>query len=433
MENEATIKILVLDDEPFMLKLLDRMLRNSGYPRVTTCDNGQQALVLVGQLESYPDVILLDINMPQMDGVEFVRHLVEHRYLGSLILVSGEDERVMQSVETLVRAHRISVLGYLRKPVKTQELCELLDKWTAPVALADRKVEPLLDPAELARAIAQGELLNYYQPKVRVANGELLGLETLVRWQHPTRGLVPPDQFIGVAEQHGLIDELTLVVLAAALAQARVWKDAGLVLRLAVNLSMDNLTSLNFFDELVDLTTRAGVTPQDMILEVTESRLMEDQRIPLEILTRLHLKRFHLSIDDFGTGNSSLSQLRDIPFDELKIDQSFVHGAWSNTTQCAMFDASLGLAKQLKMEAVAEGVEDQSDWDFLRQRGCNLAQGYFIAPPMPAEDLPAWLATWELRRISLCASDEAKKLLPAMFDNAQTRAAHTEILGACDA
>jgi EAL domain-containing protein (putative c-di-GMP-specific phosphodiesterase class I)/FixJ family two-component response regulator len=433
MDNKTTVKILILDDEPFMLKLLDRMLGNSGYTQVSTCDNGQQALALVGKLESYPDVILLDINMPQMDGVEFVRHLVDHRYLGSLILVSGEDERVLQSVETLVRAHKISVLGHLRKPVQPQGLCDLLDKWEAPVAGANRVVEPVVDPAELASAIARGELLNYYQPKVRVASGELLGLETLVRWQHPTRGMVPPDQFIGIAEQNGLIDDLTLSVMAAALAQARVWKDAGLELRLAVNLSMDNLNSLNFLDELVELTARAGVAPQDMVLEVTESRLMEDQRIPLEILTRLHLKRFHLSIDDFGTGNSSLTQLRDIPFDELKIDQSFVHGAWSNATQCAMFDASLGLAKQLNMESVAEGVEDQSDWDFLRQRGCNLAQGYFIAPPMPAEDLPAWLAAWELRRISLCASDEAKKLLPAMFDTAQTRAAHKEILGACDA
>jgi EAL domain-containing protein (putative c-di-GMP-specific phosphodiesterase class I) len=170
-----------------------------------------------------------------------------------------------------------------------------------------------------------------------------------------------------------------------------------------------------------------------MILEVTESRLMHDQRIPLEILTRLHLKRFHLSIDDFGTGNSSLSQLRDIPFDELKIDKTFVHGAWANPTQRAIFDASVGLARQLKMESVAEGVEDRPDWDFLRQRGCDLAQGYFIAKPMPAQDLPAWLAAWDLRRSSLCASDEAKRLLPAMFDNAQTGAARTEILGACDA
>ncbi|MHB1591928.1 MAG: EAL domain-containing protein, partial [Sulfuricella sp.] len=225
-----------------------------------------------------------------------------------------------------------------------------------------------------------------------------IGMETLVRWRHPKDGMVFPDQFIGIAEQHGLIDELTRVVMTGALAQARIWQDAGLTLRVAVNLSMDNLTSLNFLDYVAEITAKAGVPPQEVVLEVTESRLMHDQRVPLEILTRLHLKRFRLSIDDFGTGNSSLTQLRDIPFGELKIDQSFVHGAWANDTQRAMFDASLGLAKQLGMEAVAEGVEDQADWDFVLQQGCDLAQGYFIAKPMSAEYLPTWLADWEARR-----------------------------------
>jgi EAL domain-containing protein (putative c-di-GMP-specific phosphodiesterase class I) len=164
---------------------------------------------------------------------------------------------------------------------------------------------------------------------------------------------------------------------------------------------MDNLKVLNFLDYVLNLTGLAGVAPQNIVLEITESSLMQDQRVPLEILTRLRLHHFCLSIDDFGTGNSSLSQLRDIPFDELKIDQSFVHGASSNATQCAMFDASLGLAKQLKMESVAEGVEDFADWNFVRDRGCDVAQGYFIAKPMTAEDFPAWQADWEDRRTLL--------------------------------
>jgi EAL domain-containing protein (putative c-di-GMP-specific phosphodiesterase class I) len=210
--------------------------------------------------------------------------------------------------------------------------------------------------------------------------------------------MVPPDQFIGIAERYGLIDRLTEVVLTGALAQSRLWRDAGLTLRVAVNLSMDNLVNLSFLDYVVELALKAGVLPLQIVLEVTESRLMLDQRVPLEILTRLRLNRFRLSIDDFGTGNSSLAQLRDIPFDELKIDQSFVHGAWDNETQRAIFDASLGLARQLKMESVAEGVEDRADWNFVSQRGCDMAQGYFIAEPMPAEDLPAWLADWEERR-----------------------------------
>jgi EAL domain-containing protein (putative c-di-GMP-specific phosphodiesterase class I) len=171
-----------------------------------------------------------------------------------------------------------------------------------------------------------------------------------------------------------------------------------LTLRVAVNVSMDNLASLDFQDLVVELAAKYNVLPKYVVLEVTESQLMKDSRVPLEILTRLRLKRFHLSIDDFGTGHSSLAQLRDIPFDELKIDQGFVHRAWTDETLRAMYDASLALARQLDIEVVvAEGVEDQDDWNFLRRTGCDLAQGNFVSLPMPAEDFSAWLQDWRKR------------------------------------
>jgi EAL domain-containing protein (putative c-di-GMP-specific phosphodiesterase class I) len=182
--------------------------------------------------------------------------------------------------------------------------------------------------------------------------------------------------------------------LKKALVHAKVWQEAGLALRVAINVSMDNFSSLDFVDFIAGIAAEVGVPPQGVVLEVTESRLMGDRRAPLEALARLRLKHFHLSIDDFGTGHSSLTQLRNIPFDELKIDQSFVHGAWMDKTLRAIYDASLSLANQLGMEVVAEGVEDQEDWDFLRRTGCHLAQGYFIARPMPAADLFGWIETW---------------------------------------
>lgn len=393
--NQHTIRILILDDEPFMHKLLVRMLANLGYTAVSTCDNGRTALDMIDNQAGSPDLILLDINMPEMDGLEFVRHLVERRYTGSIILVSGEDERMQQAAEKLARAHKITVLGHLHKPATPEGLAEMIGKWKEPAQNQRHAERKAYGADELRAAIANGELVNYYQPKVATATGRVTGVETLVRWRHPADGMVFPDQFISVAEAHGLIDDLTRAVLVNALAQAKLWLDAGLMLQVAVNLSMDNLTSLDFSDLVAVLAAKAGVPPQMMELEVTESRLMEDLRISLEILSRLRLKRFRLSIDDFGTGNSSLAQLRDLPFDELKIDQSFVHGAWNNEKLRAMFDSSLSLAKQLGMEAVAEGVEDQADWDFVRQRGCDIAQGYFIAKPMPAADLPGWIRSWQ--------------------------------------
>ena len=223
-------------------------------------------------------------------------------------------------------------------------------------------------------------------------------VETLVRWHHPVDGLVFPDHFIGIAEKNHLINELTTCVLTNALTQAKIWHENGLNLRVAINLSMDNLASLDFQDLVVNLVTQAGLSPQGIVLEVTESQVMgADARVPLEILTRLRLKRFHLSIDDFGTGHSSLAQLRDIPFDELKIDQSFVHRAWTDDTLRAIYDASLSVAKQLGMETVAEGVEDQHDWELLRQTGCDLAQGNFVSRPLQAANFSTWTEEWKNR------------------------------------
>ncbi|MDD5384044.1 MAG: EAL domain-containing response regulator [Gallionella sp.] len=393
----TAIRILILDDDPFELKLLSRVLANLGFAPVITCDNGRAALEQMDHADGSPDLILLDLNMPEMDGVEFVRKLVEHHYAGSLILVSGEDERMLQTAVKLVQAHKIQVLGHLHKPVTPEGLAALLGKWLPPSQSKPQVAKKIYSADELRAAIANGELVNYYQPKVAVATGRAVGVETLVRWRHPQDGMVFPDQFVGVAEAHGLIGDLTRVVLTGALAQAKVWQEAGLTLRVAINVSMDNLASLDFPDFVAGLAVEAGVAPQQVVLEVTESRLMRDTRAALEILSRLRLKRFHLSIDDFGTGHSSLAQLRDIPFDELKIDQSFVHGAWANETLRAMYDASLGLARQLGMEVVAEGVEDRDDWELLRRTGCDLAQGYFVAKPMPAADLPGWMQTWQAR------------------------------------
>lgn len=396
MIERLMVKILVLDDEPFMRKLLARMLTNQGFTSVTLCESGQAALDRVDGVDTRPNLILLDLNMPEMDGIEFVRHLVERNYTGSLILISGEDERMLQTVEKLVQAHKITVLGHIHKPVKPEALSALLEKW-APSSLDSPKAQKVYGADEVRAAINNGELVNYYQPKVAVTTGKVAGVETLVRWRHPVHGIVPPDQFIGVAEANGLIDDLTRVVLTSALAQAKAWQEAELVLRVAVNVSMDSLTSLDFLDFVTGLTAKTGVPPQQIVLEVTESQLMGDARIPLEILTRLRLKRFRLSIDDFGTGHSSLAQLRDIPFDELKIDQGFVHRAWTVETLRAMYDASLALARQLGMEVVAEGVEDRDDWDLLLRTGCDLAQGAFISRPMPAEDLPGWMDVWQER------------------------------------
>jgi EAL domain-containing protein (putative c-di-GMP-specific phosphodiesterase class I) len=314
--------------------------------------------------------------------------------------MSGEDMRILQTVERLAQAQHLHVLGSLRKPTTPDQLRQVLKRSAAAVRPVGN-TGTAFEASELHRAIESGELVNHYQPKVDIATGELIGVETLVRWQHPSAGLVYPDRFIAIAEQNDLIEPLTQAVLDEALRQTRRWLDEGLDISVAVNVSMDSLTDLGFADRLTEATLAADVPLERLVLEVTESLLMRDPVAPADILARLRLRHVGVSIDDFGTGHSSLAKLRDIPFNELKIDRGFVHGASRDSDLRSIVEASLAMAHHLNIHTVAEGVEDREDWDFLRAAGCDLAQGYFIGRPMPAEGLLGWIEEWTERRRDL--------------------------------
>lgn len=402
-------KILILDDDPFALKLLSIQLRafglkSRGYLELVSCERGDVAVEL---LEADPQdigLVFCDLQMPEMDGVEFVRHLVRLDYRGGVILVSGEDQRILQVAERLAKAHGLKVLAALQKPVLSKQLRKVLDEAIPKITVPDDMGEKTYGPDEFRRAIAAGEVLNHYQPKVDMASGAVVGVEALVRWQHPEDGLVMPANFIAMAEESELITDMAKVVLKAAFRQARQCHDAGQEMDVAVNVSMANLSWLEFPDFVAQQAEEAGVSLSKLVLELTESQLMKNPRTQLDILTRLRLKGVRLSIDDFGTGYSSLAQLRDVPFDELKIDRTFVHRAAGDPSLRAILEASLGLAQQLGLRTVAEGIEDREDWDFLRASGCDMAQGYFVSKPMAGEDLVGWIGGWQERRAQLTPS-----------------------------
>lgn len=362
--NAATPRILLLDDDAFVLRLLERMLAKLGQTNVLSFSDGQAALREICSSGRNVDLIVLDINMPGMDGIEFIRRLVASRYAGSIVLVSGEDSRVLESVEKLLRVHDFPALSHLQKPVQLEELRRLIQQVKPGTTCATRAATAPLSygVAELRAALAGGDLINYYQPKVALSTGELVGAESLVRWQHPADGLIFPDRFIPLAAEYGLMCELTRVVLSSAMRQMSLWRKAGLSIPIAVNVCVDDLTALDFPDVAAAFAREAGVEPNLITLEVTEGQMMRQLSTALDVISRLRLKRFRLAIDDFGTGHSSLAQLRDLPFDELKIDRGFVHGASTDETLRAICSASLRMAQQLRLGVVAEGVETQEDW-----------------------------------------------------------------------
>jgi EAL domain-containing protein (putative c-di-GMP-specific phosphodiesterase class I)/ActR/RegA family two-component response regulator len=391
-------RILLVDDDAFMLGLQARMLRSMGYRQVDAFGNAQTALTALQDGSRDSDVIVCDLNMPGMDGVEFLQALNARGRVVGVILLSGEGARIMHTVQKLLGGGCLTVLGSLEKPAQPESLRALLDGWRpADAEPAARPVMAGVTGAEIHRANLNREWVLHFQPKVHLLTGALTGVEALVRWNHPERGLLFPDSFIATAEECGAIDALTDRVLQGAIEQLARWSAEGLKLQIAVNVSMDNLRAPGFARHVGALARDAGVSPQDVTLEITESRAMSPSPAPLESLVRLRLQRFKLSIDDFGTGHSSLAQLRDVPFTELKVDRGFVHGALRNQIIRPMLEGSIGIAKRLGMVSVAEGVETEEDWRLLREIDCDIAQGYFIGRPMPAERLMAWNLEWQGR------------------------------------
>ncbi|MEO7010216.1 MAG: EAL domain-containing response regulator [Caldimonas sp.] len=403
--GQSLPSILLVDDDPFMLDLQSCLLARMGYPCVEAEGNARVALRSLQNSERNPDLIICDINMPGMDGVEFLQALNASSSARSVILLSAEGARIMHTVQKLLAGGRLTVLGALEKPVRPELLRALLDSWLPTDArMREARSAPAFPASAVQEAARQRQWFLHYQPKVDLTTGALTGVEALVRWNHPERGIVYPDSFIDVAEECGAIDALTEWVMGEAAAQMTRWLADGLRLQVAVNVSTSNLSAPGFAQRAGQIARDAGASPADMTLEITESRAISPLPAPLECLVRLRLLRFKLSIDDFGTGHSSLAQLRDVPFTEIKIDRGFVHGARSNQNIRPILEGSIGIAKRLGLVSVAEGIETEDDFELLQELECDVGQGYYIAKPMDAASLPAWVSEWQSRRLRLFGS-----------------------------
>ncbi len=245
--------------------------------------------------------------------------------------------------------------------------------------------------AELRHAIEHAQLLLYYQPKIELATGRTIGAEALVRWQHPQHGLIPPDQFISSAENTGLIKPLTHWVLATALRQCADYLSRDSALRLAVNLSVRSLHDQQFPNQIADLLKSSGVPPERLILEVTESAIMVDMQRSVETLAVLNHMGVMVSIDDFGAGFSSLTYIKKLPVNEIKIDKSFVIDMMTDESDFSIVRSIIDLGHNLGLKVVAEGVENKTTQDNLAALGCDYCQGYHISRPLPYQQFKAWL------------------------------------------
>jgi EAL domain-containing protein (putative c-di-GMP-specific phosphodiesterase class I) len=343
------------------------------------------------------NILILDLQMPKIDGIEVIRHLAKMENSPELILMSGQDSSVLSGAENLAVAHSLVVRGTLEKPLSIARLRGLLESQTTirRAKLTEDITSTVRDISaeELREALDLDQFVLRYQPKEEFA---LTGVskysaECLVRWQHPTQGLIYPDRFVALIERLGWMPDLTTIVFNQAIRQQRQWQKDGLQINLSINVSASDITSLTLPETISRLLADNELDTTTITLEVTESELMGELTTSLDVLTRLRLKGLRLSIDDFGTGYSSLLQLFRMPFSELKIDQSFVSKMVVDMEALAIVKACIALGEQFNMRVVAEGVEDHATKELLAELGCQAVQGYYIAKPMAAEDLTSWL------------------------------------------
>jgi EAL domain-containing protein (putative c-di-GMP-specific phosphodiesterase class I)/CheY-like chemotaxis protein len=374
-------RLVILDDEKDFCTYIAHVGTECGFDVTATTDRDE----LIAQVrDDRGCAVILDLHMPAADGVVVLRDLAALGATGSIYIASGADIRISSAALRLGRERGLKMAGVLPKPIRLPDLRNALQKI--------KPGDDAITPAVLAEAIARDEMVLHYQPRIDLRSGLTTGVEALVRWQHPQRGLLMPGAFIPMAEQSGVIRDLTHWVTKAAVRQCGLWQRQGLPAGMAVNISAADIAGYDLPDRMEELCRCAGVDPTLVTIELTETATMRDPALMMDVATRFRLKDFHLAIDDFGTGYSSLVQLQRLPFSEIKIDRSFVASMTESPDSAIIVATIIGMSRNLGIQCVAEGIETREALDALREGGCAFGQGFYIARPLPADQATELLA-----------------------------------------
>jgi EAL domain-containing protein (putative c-di-GMP-specific phosphodiesterase class I) len=390
--------MLILDDDAAVGQTIQWIAESLGFEAefVTRPEEFFQRVEAGARAIKPPSILMIDLAMPEVDGVEVMRQLAARKCEARIIISSGMGSRVLDAARRSASEHGLSIAGVIPKPLTKEALRAIAgagDDSDAPSAPEDPsrpRSSAGVTEADLRQAIEQGEIGMVYQPKIECRSGAPAGIEALVRWNSPSRGTIAPDEFIPLAEQSGLIDVLTDDIFRKSLEWfARSFAHSPL--KMSLNISAKSLVDIRLADSLLSLCRSYGVAPEGIVLELTETSAMVDPTLSLDLMTRFRVKGFHLSIDDFGTGYSSMVQLARLPFSELKVDKSFVMEQRQTRESRTIIKSVIDLGHSLGLMVSAEGVENRETLEYLDDLGCDLAQGYYIARPMPGDAVKLWL------------------------------------------
>jgi EAL domain-containing protein (putative c-di-GMP-specific phosphodiesterase class I)/FixJ family two-component response regulator len=391
-------RILVIDDDHDSGQFVIDAAEAKGIECIATATAGD----FLEHLSADTTLIFLDIVMPEIDGIELLRMLGQAGCTAGIVLMSGADNRVMETAREWAETIGLPIIGHLQKPFRLTELETIFETSRAlqVSATVDQTPRRMIEPGDIQGAIERDEFVLHYQPKIGLATGSIVGLEALVRWQHPERGLLFPDDFIRRTEELGLINQLGWIVVNRGLSDLRDFAIAAdTSLTLSVNTSTFSLQDPGFSDMLLSLLQKYGIASHNLIFEITESGLIRKLSNTLDDLAKLRVEQVQLSIDNFGTGHSTTQQLRAIPATELKIDKSSVQNIHTNERDCVLVQRTIEIGHILGMKVVAEGVETAEQLAFLLSNGCDIVQGYLFSRPLPAEELLKWLKNHRSTRL----------------------------------
>jgi EAL domain-containing protein (putative c-di-GMP-specific phosphodiesterase class I) len=393
----AGLRFLVAEDHDFQRRVIMQELGRIGAASVQGAADGAAALAILSARPCPVDILISDLDMPGIDGMGVIRQIGLRGIRVSVILASAHGRQLLDSVAIMSAAYGVQVLGIVQKPLTAPALQPLIrshcDHPPEGVLQAPGLAGSML-PQEILRGLLDDEFEPFFQPKVELATGRVAGAEALARWQHPLHGVLAPGTFIETMTRHGLLDALTWTMLRKASAFQQALPEHDGPASMSVNLCVSSLATDGVAAKITGLVLEQGVDPRQVILEITETEKAGAGGEPLENLARLRMNGFGLSMDDYGTGYSSMQLLTRVPFTELKIDRSFVRQARTEAAARTVVASCIALARNLQLACVAEGVETQDDLDLLADLGCGTAQGYFFAPPMPAPAYAAWLRRW---------------------------------------
>ncbi|MFC0239893.1 two-component system response regulator [Rhodopseudomonas telluris] len=393
-DQAPTIRILVVDDDPLQGALICGVCHRLGYQAVfADCYQSAADLISTGTFDCYT----LDLSLGDRDGIELLRLIAADSGARRVIVISGCDQRILSATVRMAHAAGIVDAVSLPKPIDLRSLREALTFEGGGRSTAQHRAEKnarLITAEELSQGLAADELYPVFQPKVNLRSGQVVGCEALARWDSPTFGAVGPDVFIPLAEQSGAIKLITLRMLRESMSMARRFLDRDPSFVVAANLSAMLLTDTTILQQIEQMLDETGVPARSLMIEVTESTAMSDVDRAMDVLLRLRIKGVGISMDDFGTGYSSLSALARMPFSELKIDRSFVKDCLVDPDMWKVVAASVAIAHQYKMKAVAEGIEDAETWWALEELGCDIGQGYGISRPLKLDAFESWYQAW---------------------------------------